>query len=151
MRQRLGILAATAMVVAVAATPAAPAKPKTFTVCKHGCQYRTIQGPASHPSPPPPLKHAHLHGDSSDGYFLPVELKVEKGSKVRWDWKHVTGGTHNVTLDKGPKGVKKGDLSSADSGDSSFTFTRRLKVAGKYQFYCTYHPITMRMTVNVKH
>ena len=42
MKRTLGILAAASLVAAIAA-PAASAKTTTFTVCKHGCHYRTIQ------------------------------------------------------------------------------------------------------------
>ena len=58
--------------------------------------------------------------------------------------------SHNVTLKKGPKGVKKSKFTSQTSSDKGFTFTKKFKKPGKYNFYCTIHPDIMKMKVMVK-
>ncbi len=42
-----------------------------------------------------------------DNYYEPAKLTIPKGSTVKWQWPITTGDTHDVTLKKGPKGVKK--------------------------------------------
>ena len=54
--------------------------------------------------------------------------------------------THNVTLKKGPKGVKKKRVHVQTSSAAGFTFTKKFKKPGKYNFYCTIHPDVMKMT-----
>jgi plastocyanin len=63
-----------------------------------------------------------------DDYFSPVDLKVKKGTKVKWKWLPENGNPHNVTFRKGPKSLKK---------------------KGKYKFICTIHPTTMVQTIKV--
>lgn len=84
-----------------------------------------------------------------DDFYNPDSVKIKKGKKVRWKWGQVFN-THNVTLKKGPSGVKKSKFTSQTSSDEGFTFTKRFKKAGKYKFYCTIHPDVMKMTVTVK-
>jgi plastocyanin len=73
---------------------------------------------------------------------------VRKRGKVKWDWTP-TFNQHNVTLKKGPRGVRKRQFRSQTTNDPSFFFVKRFKKPGKYQFYCTIHPDAMRMTVTV--
>jgi len=85
-------------------------------------------------------------------YFTPVKLKIKKGSKVKWKWADCgTPDTHDVYLKKGPKGVKKSDFrSQIANAPSSFTFTKKFKKPGTYNFICSLHPTQMQMTVKVK-
>jgi plastocyanin len=51
-----------------------------------------------------------------------------------------------VKLKKGPKGVKK---FHSDPAAADFSFTRTLKVKGKYTIICTFHQ-NMVQTITVK-
>jgi plastocyanin len=87
-----------------------------------------------------------------DDFYNPDNVKVKKNGKVKWKWGQVFN-QHNVTLKKGPKGVKKSKFTSQTTGGSGaegFTFTKKFKKPGKYNFYCTVHPDIMKMTVKVK-
>ncbi len=85
----------------------------------------------------------------ADDFFSPTELKVKKGGKVKWKWRRTNLNPHNVTLEKGPRGVNKGDYRSA-TGSIGVKFNRTFKKKGKYQFVCTLHPGTMTQTLTVK-
>ena len=53
-----------------------------------------------------------------------------------------------MTLKKGPKGVKKKDVHVTDASSAEgFSFTKKFKKPGTYNFYCTIHPTSMKMTV----
>jgi plastocyanin len=84
-----------------------------------------------------------------DDFFKPTNVKIKKNKKVTWKWGNDFN-THNVTLKKGPKGVKKSKFSSQTSSAPGFKFTKKFKKPGKYNFYCTIHPDSMKMTVKVK-
>jgi len=84
-----------------------------------------------------------------DDFFKPTNVKIKKNKKVTWKWGQDFN-THNVTLKKGPKGVKKSKFSSQTSSAEGFKFTKKFKKPGKYNFYCTIHPDVMKMTVKVK-
>ena len=83
-------------------------------------------------------------------FFNKGKVKIKKGQKVQWKW--VPGASnHNVTLRKGPKGVKKKKFTTAQTSISApFKFTKRFKKVGKYKFWCTQHTTTMNMTVVVR-
>jgi plastocyanin len=83
-----------------------------------------------------------------DNSYAPDSVRVKKLGKVRWKWADTNFNVHNVTLLKGPKGVKKRQFRS-QTAKSDFTFTKRFKKVGRYRFYCTIHPDLMRMTVRV--
>jgi plastocyanin len=83
-----------------------------------------------------------------DDFYSPDSVRVKKLGKVRWDWTHVFN-NHNVTLLKGPSGVKKNDFRSQTTSSPSYSFTKKFKKVGKYRFYCTVHPDVMRMKVVV--
>jgi plastocyanin len=85
----------------------------------------------------------------ADDYFSPATLKVKKGTKVKWKWNRNNLNPHNVTLRKGPKGVKKKRFTSA-TGSIGIKFNRKLKKAGDYKFICTLHESVMRQTITVK-
>jgi plastocyanin len=84
-----------------------------------------------------------------DDFFKPTNVKIKKNKKVTWKWGQDFN-THNVTLKKGPKGVKKSKFTSQTSSAEGFKFTKKFKKPGKYNFYCTIHPDVMKMTVKVK-
>jgi len=84
-----------------------------------------------------------------DDFYNPTNVKVKKNGKVTWKWGQVFN-NHNVTLKKGPKGVKKSKFRSQTTGAEGFKFTKKFKKPGKYNFYCTIHPDVMKMTVKVK-
>lgn len=84
-----------------------------------------------------------------DDYFSPDELKVKKGTKIKWKWLPDNGNPHNVTLEQGPKGVKKKDFES-ETGSIGIKFVRKLEKKGTYEFVCTIHSTVMRQTIRVK-
>ena len=80
-----------------------------------------------------------------DNYYEPAKAKVPVGTKVVWKWPAVTGDSHDVTLDKGPKGVKKFQSPVAAA---QFKYKRTLTKKGKYHIICTLHEeMTMDITV----
>lgn len=83
-----------------------------------------------------------------DDFYTPDSVRVKKLGKVRWDWTPVFN-THNVTLLKGPSGVKKRDFRSQTTSSPDYSFTKKFKKVGKYRFYCTVHPDVMRTKVVV--
>lgn len=83
-----------------------------------------------------------------DNFYTPDSVRVRKGSRVKWDWTPVFN-QHNVTLKKGPRGVKKSRFRSQTTADPSFFFVKRFRKVGRYRFYCTVHPDVMRMLVRV--
>ena len=86
-----------------------------------------------------------------DDFYKPTNVKIKKNKKVTWSWgSSGTHDAHNVTLKKGPKGVKKSKFTSQTSSVEGFSFTKKFKKPGKYNFYCTIHPDVMKMTVKVK-
>ena len=86
-----------------------------------------------------------------DDFFTPTKVKVKKNGKVTWTWgRNGTFDVHNVTLKRGPHGVKKSKFRSQDSASPGFKFTKKFKKPGKYNFYCSRHPEVMKMKVVVK-
>jgi len=83
-----------------------------------------------------------------DNFYKPDSVRVRKGGKVRWKWTEVFN-NHDVTLRKGPRGVKKSKFRSQTTASPDYRFTKRFKKVGKYMFYCTVHPDVMRMKVVV--
>jgi plastocyanin len=84
-----------------------------------------------------------------DDYYSPIKQKIKKGDSVKWAWGNINIDSHDVTLKKGPKGVKRADFRSI-SGAIGITFKRKFTVKGTYNFYCTIHPDVMKMDVVVK-
>lgn len=84
-----------------------------------------------------------------DDYFSPTALTVKSGSNVKFKWDGTNTNSHNVTLQKGPKGAKKSDFKSA-TGSIGVRFKPTFKKKGTYDFICTIHPETMKLTVTVK-
>ena len=83
-----------------------------------------------------------------DDYYTPTELKIKVGDKIKYKWGE-NGNPHNVTLESGPKKVKKKDFTSA-TGAIGIKFNPVFKKKGTYKFICTVHPGTMNQTVKVK-
>ena len=86
----------------------------------------------------------------ADDYFAPVDVKVNKGSKVKWVWDADNTNTHDVQVTgKRPDGVKAADFKSS-SGAVGLKFAPKFTVPGTYEFICHYHKNVMRMNVKVK-
>lgn len=83
----------------------------------------------------------------ADNYYSPTKLTVNKGSTITWKWPDTTGDTHDVLLDKGPKGVKK---FQSESAGSFYSYKQKLKVPGEYKIICTLHEQEMKMTIRVR-
>ncbi len=83
-----------------------------------------------------------------DNYYSPTKLTIKKGNSVIWVWNNTNYGTHNVTLIKGPKGVKKDKFTSVDAA-RGLHFKRTFTMPGTYDFECTIHP-SMDIAVTVK-
>lgn len=80
-----------------------------------------------------------------DNYYEPAKLTVRQGTTVVWKWPAVTGDSHDVTLEKGPKGAKK---FQSEVAGSAYTYRRKLKVPGRYDIICTLHEeMTMKIVV----
>jgi plastocyanin len=84
-----------------------------------------------------------------DDYYSPIDARIKRGDSVKWSWGNSNINSHDVTLKKGPKGVKKNDYRSI-SGAIGITFKRTFTKPGTYSFYCTIHPDLMQMDVVVK-
>jgi plastocyanin len=85
----------------------------------------------------------------ADDYFAPEAVKIKKGSKVKYIWSDANLDSHNVHLQKAPKGVKKKDFRSV-TGTIGINFAPKFKTPGKYHFVCTLHKSVMQMDVTVK-
>jgi plastocyanin len=80
-----------------------------------------------------------------DNYYEPAKLTVPVDSTITWKWPTDTGDSHDVTLDKGPKGVKK---FQSDVAVAEYSYKRKLTKQGKYHIICTLHDeMTMDITV----
>lgn len=85
----------------------------------------------------------------ADDYFSPTSLKIKKKTKVKFKWSSNNINTHDVQLDKGPKGVKKGDFRSG-SAATNYKFTPKFVKPGTYDLLCSLHPDVMQIEVKVK-
>ncbi|HEY2771471.1 MAG TPA: plastocyanin/azurin family copper-binding protein [Solirubrobacteraceae bacterium] len=88
------------------------------------------------------------HITVADDYFSKSNLKIKKGGAVNFVWSPQNFESHNVTLVKGPKGVKHGQFTSV-TGSTGIRFKRTFKKPGVYHFICTIHPGTMILTLTV--
>lgn len=81
----------------------------------------------------------------ADNFYSPKKLTVAKGTTIKWVWSNRNADSHDVYLNKKPKGVKR--FQSAPAA-TFFSFKRKLKKAGTYKFLCTFHEgMTMRIEV----
>ena len=85
----------------------------------------------------------------ADDFFAPTKLTIKKGNQINFVWQNTNYDTHNVTLRKGPKGVKHSKFTSINAV-SGIHFKRTFLTPGTYHFVCTIHPGTMNLTVVVK-
>jgi plastocyanin len=81
-----------------------------------------------------------------DNYYEPAKLTVPRDSTITWKWPSSTGDSHDVTLDDGPKGVKK---FQSDIAASDFSYKRKLTKKGTYHIICTLHE-EMTMDIRVR-
>jgi plastocyanin len=84
----------------------------------------------------------------ADDYFSKSKLKIKKGGAVSLVWSPANFESHNVTLVKGPKGVKRSKYTSI-TGSTGIHFKRTFTKPGVYHFICTIHPGTMILTLTV--
>ena len=84
-----------------------------------------------------------------DDFFKPTKLTIKKQNAISFAWKKSNFDSHNVTLVKGPKGVKHSRFTSI-TATSGIHFKRQFTTPGAYHFICTIHPESMRLTVIVK-
>jgi plastocyanin len=89
-----------------------------------------------------PMRTVTLHDD----YYSPSKLTVKAGTTIKWVWGSGMTNTHDVMLDKHPKGVKR-FMSDYAAGD--YTFKRMLSKPGKYTFVCDLHQ-GMEMSIVVR-
>jgi plastocyanin len=84
----------------------------------------------------------------ADYYLAPTKLTVPVKSTIVWKWPSTAGNSHDVKLTKQrPKGVKGWQSQIAAS---DYTYSRKLRVKGKYVVICSLHPKTMRQTIIVR-
>jgi plastocyanin len=107
-----------------------------------------VMVPAASGSAAKPSKQVVKKVQVVDNLFAPTKLTVTKGNAVNWVWSNQNYNTHNVTLEKGPKGIKKSKYTSID-GTREIHFKVTFTTAGTYHFECTIHP-DMVITVTVK-
>jgi plastocyanin len=82
----------------------------------------------------------------ADNFYSPKKLTVAKGTTIKWVWSNRNADSHDVYLNKKPKGVKR--FQSAPAA-TFYSFKRKLKKAGTYKLLCTFHA-GMTMRINVK-
>jgi plastocyanin len=102
-------------------------------------------GAASHHKKKKHTKSVTKTVDLHDNYYEPAKLTVREGTTIKWQWPATTGDTHDVTLKKAPKGVKK---FQSEIAASEYTYSKKLTVPGKYHIICSLHEeMTMDITV----
>lgn len=85
----------------------------------------------------------------ADDFFAPTSVQVKENTKVKFKWATENLNTHNVVLEKGPRGVRKNDFESAP-GTIRVKFAPTFEKRGTYDLLCTFHPDVMKMKVIVK-
>jgi len=101
--------------------------------------------PTAHPAKKVVVKKVKV----ADDFFAPTKLTIKKGNQINFVWQNTNYDTHNVTLRKGPKGVKHSGFTSINAV-RGIHFKRTFLTPGTYHFVCTIHPGTMNLTVVVK-
>jgi plastocyanin len=81
-----------------------------------------------------------------DTVYSPRRLRVARGTLIRWVWSRRNTETHDVYLNKKPKGVKHFHSKPATT---SYSYKRRLRKPGVYKVLCTFHE-GMAMRIRVK-
>ena len=77
----------------------------------------------------------------TDAGYAKERVRVRRGTKLRWKFGGL--GLHNVTVANGPRGFSSPNL----SGNRSYRV--KLTKPGRYQLFCTLHPMTMTAEVRV--
>ena len=99
-----------------------------------------------------------------DDLYTPTSLSIKQNDLINFKWDKGNTNTHNVVLQKGPKGVKLGcktkgkdaysslisKCNKSGSGAIGIKFKKQFDVAGTYDFICTIHPTQMQLEVKVK-
>jgi plastocyanin len=93
----------------------------------------------------PVVKVIYVKDDS----FSVARLTVKEGTEINWKWSKENYDSHNVTLLKGPKGVKLSKYVSA-TAPTGVKFERVFLTPGTYHFQCTIHPESMNTILTVK-
>jgi plastocyanin len=87
---------------------------------------------------PPALASSSFKVSIGDNFFSPAKKTIKRKTKVKWTWKGVA--PHNVTLIKAPSAIKESKYADYGSDtQTTGTFSKRLKISGKYTFVCTIH------------
>jgi plastocyanin len=95
--------------------------------------------------PKPVVKVIYVKDDS----FSVTRLTIKEGTEINWKWSQQNYDSHNVTLLKGPKGIKDSKYLSA-TGPTNIKFERVFLTPGTYHFQCTIHPESMNTVLTVK-
>lgn len=82
----------------------------------------------------------------ADNFYSPKKLAVAKGTTIKWKWSNRNADSHDVYLNKRPKGVKRFQSPPAAT---FFSYKRKLAKAGTYKLLCTFHE-NMTMRIDVK-
>lgn len=98
--------------------------------------------------PPPPTANASATKTVkvADNFYSPKKLTVAKGTTIKWTWSNRNADSHDVFLNKRPKGVKRFQSPPAAT---FFSYKRKLGKAGTYKILCTFHE-NMTMRIDVK-
>jgi plastocyanin len=81
-----------------------------------------------------------------DSYYSPAKMTVRAGTTIRWVWGQGLTNTHDVMLDRAPRGVKH---FMSDYAAGGYSFKRTLKKPGTYKFICDLHE-GMKQTIIVR-
>ena len=84
-----------------------------------------------------------------DDFYSPTDVKVKPNTQITYKWDKTNLNSHNVVIQKGPKGINKKDFKSA-TGSIGIKFKPVFVKKGTYDFLCTIHPDVMKMKVSVK-
>lgn len=84
-----------------------------------------------------------------DNYYSPDRLAIKANDMVNWTWNEPNGReAHDVSLLKGPSGVKSLDFTSPTTAVPGTKFKRQFKVPGTYDLICSlHHQMTMQVKV----
>jgi plastocyanin len=82
----------------------------------------------------------------ADDFFSPKRLRVVRGTTIKWVWSRRNSNTHDVYLNRRPKGARRFHSRPATR---SATFKRKLRKPGRYRILCTFHE-GMAMRIDVR-
>jgi plastocyanin len=98
--------------------------------------------PPSAETTPVPTDTIKVNGQQ----FSPRRVELHTGQKLRWIFNTPDGNAnlHDVTVANGPRGFASPHLSEGRR------FSHRFDVAGRYQLFCSLHPVSMSQEVIVR-